>query len=250
MSLAADRGLAGRGIVVTRPRELAHGLARLIENAGGRAFIFPAIQIDDLPAPAALRRLEAFDLAVFISPTAVAKVMQHHPQWPPRLRAAAVGAGTRRELEARGVAAVMAPDSAADSEALLALPELEHMAGKRVVIFRGEGGRALLGNALSARGAAVEYAECYRRTRPRTDAAPLLAAWSGIHAVTVSSEEGLENLFALLGAPGAARLQAAPMFVGHERVAARARQLGVREAMVAGPADGEMLERLVAYFSR
>jgi uroporphyrinogen-III synthase len=78
----------------------------------------------------------------------------------------------------------------------------------------------------------------------------LLAAWSGIHAVTVSSEEGLENLFALLGAPGAARLQAAPMFVGHERVAARARQLGVREAMVAGPADGEMLERLVAYFSR
>lgn len=241
--------LAGRGVVVTRPRELAQGLARLIEGAGGRAHVFPAIQIEDLPAPAALGRLEAFDLAVFISPTAVARVMRHQPRWPPRLRAAAVGAGTRRELEARGIAAVLAPDSAADSEALLALPELGRVAGKRVVIFRGEGGRALLGNALSARGAAVEYAECYRRTRPRADAAPLLAAWHGIHAVTVSSEEGLENLFALLGAPGEARLRAAPMFVGHQRVAERARQLGVREAVVAGPGDDEMLERLVAYFS-
>ena len=165
------------------------------------------------------------------------------------MRAAAVGAGTRRELEARGIGAVLAPEAAADSEALLALPQLARMEGKRVVIFRGEGGRALLGTALTARGARVEYAECYRRTRPAADAGALLSSWREVHAVTVSSAEGLENLFAMLGTPGEAGLRATPMFVGHERVAGRARQLGVREALVAGPGDGEMLERLVAYFS-
>ncbi len=61
---------------MTRPRALAAGLATLIEQSGGRAVLFPAIEIEDLPPPAALRDLEAFDLAVFISPTAVQKVME------------------------------------------------------------------------------------------------------------------------------------------------------------------------------
>jgi uroporphyrinogen-III synthase len=241
--------LKGRGIVITRPRELAPGLARRVEEAGGEAFVFPAIEIADLPPPAALKRLDEFDLAVFISPTAAAKALAGGPRWPQHLRAAAVGAGTRRELEGRGLPAVLAPGDAADSEALLALPELRDAGGKRVVIFRGEGGRALLGDTLRQRGARVEYAECYRRVRPQADAAPLLAQWARVHGVTVSSAEGLENLFALLGGEGAARLRATPVFVGHERVAARARALGVREALVAGPSDAEMFERLVAYFS-
>jgi len=242
--------LAGRGVLVTRPREQARGLAALIEAAGGRAIVFPAIEIVDLPPPAALARLQEFDLAVFISPTAAARALRQVNAWPQGLRAAAVGAGTRRELEARGLDGVAAPAAAADSEALLALPQMQSVSGQRVVIFRGEGGRSLLGDTLRARGARVEYAECYRRERPRADAAALLAAWHGVHAVTVSSAEGLDNLFALFGEAGAARLRQTPLFVGHERVAAGARSRGVREALVAGPADAEMLERLVAYFSR
>src|SRR5437870_13559073 len=90
--------LRGRGIVVTRPRGLAGELARRIEEEGGRALLFPAIEIEDVPEPAALARLEAFDLAVFISPTAAQKVFRWIDAWPSRLRAAAVGEGTRREL--------------------------------------------------------------------------------------------------------------------------------------------------------
>jgi len=242
--------LEGRGVLVTRPWEQALVLTAMIEKAGGRAIVFPALEIVDLPPPAALARLQEFDLAVFISPTAAIRALRHVREWPQALRAAAVGAGTRRELEAQGLAGVVAPQAAADSEALLALPALAQVAGKRVVIFRGEGGRTLLGDTLRSRGALVEYAECYRRVRPRADATPLLAQWQGVHAVTVSSAEGLDNLFALFGDAGAARLCTTPMFVGHERVAARARTRGVREAVVAGPADAEMLERLVAYFAR
>jgi uroporphyrinogen-III synthase len=240
--------LAGRGIVVTRPSELAGGLAARIERAGGRAILFPSIAIEALPRPGALDRPGDFDLAVFVSPTAVQRAVREGQRWP---RVAAVGSGTRAALEARGMAPVIAPRGEADSEALLALPELQDVAGRRVLIVRGEGGRALLGDTLAARGARVAYAECYRRTRPHLDPAPLLAAWAqgGVHAVTIASGEALDNLAAMLGAPGVRRLAVTPLFVAHARIAAQAKRQGVREAIVAGPGDDEMLERLVAYFT-
>jgi uroporphyrinogen-III synthase len=244
--------------VVTRPREQAGGLAARIEAAGGRALVYPAIEIQDLPDPRAaldtIARLDSFDLAVFVSPTAVRKAFQLMAKrpWPRGLRAAAVGGATRAELEAAGVTAVLAPQAQADSEALLALPELASVAGKRIAIFRGEDGREALGEGLSARGARVEYAACYRRGRPATDLRPLIAAWNDgkVDAVTVSSSGGLENLAALLGAPGHGLLERVPLFVPHARVAAQARRLGAASAIVAGPTNDEMLERLVAYFKK
>lgn len=238
------------GIVVTRPREQAGHLAALIKAAGGRPLLFPAIEIEPLP-DWPLPRLDESDLAIFVSPTAAHAVMRRVGAWPQRLRAAAVGQGTRRELERYGIGHVLAPASGADSEALLAQPELAQVDGARIVIFRGEGGRELLGVTLSARGARVEHVACYRRQRPQADPAPLLAAWErgALHAVTVSSGEGLENLCALLGEPGRARLAATPLFVPHARVAGQARELGMREVLVAGPGDEEVVARLVAYFA-
>jgi uroporphyrinogen-III synthase len=244
--------------VITRPREQAGGLAALIETAGGRALLYPAIGIEDpadaAPALRAIGALESFDLVVFISPTAVRRafgMMQKGRPWPAALRAAAIGRGSARELERQGVSGTLIPESGADSEALLALPEMAGMSGKRVLIFRGEGGRELLGDALKARGAQVEYAECYRRVRPRTDMGPLLAAWkeAAVHAVTVSSAAGLGNLFAMLGEDSAMRLRQTPVFAAHGRVADAARRHGVQEVVLGGTSDEEMLERLVAYFS-
>ena len=243
-----NKPLEGRGIVVTRPAAHAQGLASLIEQAGGRALVFPAIEIQDLP-----RRpppLEGVDLAIFVSPTAVDRAYRLVQAWPPGLRHAAIGRGTVRELERRGVGGVLAPERGADSEALLALQPMQDVAGKRIAIFRGEGGRELLGDTLAARGAHVEYVECYRRVLPQADGAALLAAWTqgAVDAVTVSSSEGLENLLTLLGDAGRQQLLATPLFVPHERVAEQARARGAREVIVAGPGDAEMSARLVAYF--
>ncbi|OGA06805.1 MAG: hypothetical protein A3D95_01395 [Betaproteobacteria bacterium RIFCSPHIGHO2_12_FULL_69_13] len=260
--MTAELPLAGRGVLVTRPREQAAGLAALIGSAGGRALLFPAIEIEEAgdPAPALslIDRLEDFDLAVFISPNAVRKALElararrGDRPWPEQLRVSAPGRGTREELERHGFSRVIAPSSLADSEALLALPELAAVAGRRILIFRGEGGRELLGKALSARGARVEHAVCYRRVRPDADRGALLAAWQrgGVHAVTVSSSEGLANLDELLGRRGRRALRATPLFAPHPRVADAARRLGVREVVVAGPGDEEMLACLVAYFRR
>ena len=237
-----SESLRGRGILVTRPREQAANLARLIERAGGRAHLFPAIEIQDIPSPAALKELQAFDLAIFISPTAVSKVMGQLNAWPSALRTAAVGAGTRRELERHGVMKVISPKEGADSEALLAVPEMEHVAGKRIVIFRGEDGRALLGETLRERGAQVEYAACYRRARPAGSKA---LKPDQIDAITVSSSQGLANLFEMLDP---AFLRATPFFVPHSRVAEEARVRAVQHVVTAGTSDEQMLNGLVAYF--
>jgi uncharacterized protein HemX/uroporphyrinogen-III synthase len=237
--------LQGRGIVVTRPAAQAERLAALVSAAGGRPFLFPAIEIERLPERP-LPRLEEFDLAVFVSPTAVECAFERikHAGVP----VAAVGSGTRRALQALGAREVLAPETGADSEALLELPELHEVAGKRILIVRGEGGRELLADTLAARGARTEYLECYRRMLPHADIAPLIAAWDRgeIDAVTVSSTASLDNLITLLGVP---RLSARPLFVNHARVAERAREVGIPELVVAGPGDEETAEALVAYFA-
>jgi len=250
--------LAGRRILVTRPAGLAEGLAALVRSAGGEAVVAPALEILDLddPAPfhAVADRLEQFDLAIFVSRNAVRKgfallAARRAAAWPARTRVAAVGQGTRAELLQRGFAEVIAPESQFDSEALLALPPLRQVAGLRVAIFRGAGGRRQLGDTLAARGALVEHAECYRRARPAEGARLLAAAWeTGIDAVTVSSGEALESLFALAGGGLAERLAATPLLVPHRRVAAAAARRGARKVIVGGPRDAQTVAALVAYF--
>lgn len=252
--------LAGKRILVTRPRGQAEGLSALIRKAGGEPLEFPAIEIRALADPgpffAVADRLESFDIAVFVSRNAVREAIEllrarrGAKPWPAHLRLATVGGGSRAELQARGFSGVIAPPAQADSEALLALPEFTDVAGKRIVIFRGEGGRTLLGETLSARGARVEHAACYRRALPENGGARLTSAWASgaVDAVTVSSGEGLANLLEMLGEEGPERLARAALFVPHPRVAEEAARRGLGRAIVAGPGDAEMVAALVAYF--
>jgi uroporphyrinogen-III synthase len=155
-----------------------------------------------------------------------------------------------RELNQRGVNEVLAP-ARFDSEALLDLPEMHDVAGKRVVIFRGVGGRELLGDTLAARGATIEYAACYRRDRPAGDAAPLLGAWSRneLHAITVTSSEGVRNLLALAGAAGGLPLRNTPLFVPHPRIAATAQELGLTAVIVTAQGDDGIVAGLLRWFA-
>ncbi len=253
--------LAGRRILVTRPAGQAEGLGALIRQAGGVALEIPALEIRELadlaPFLSVADRLELFDCAIFVSRNAVRKALallearRGGKPWPAHLQVATVGGGSRAELAARGFSRVIAPAGQSDSEALLGLPEFADIAGKRIAIFRGEGGRAYLGEALAARGALVEHAACYRRALPAAGAALLAAAWEGgkVDAVMVSSGEGLANLLEMLGGEGPRRLAGVALFVPHPRVAREAARLGL-EAIVAGPADAEMAAALVAYFGR
>ena len=251
--------LAGRVVVVTRPREHAAALAERIRAAGGNPFLFPTIEIlpiENTEALAALiAELDLFEMAIFVSPNAVMKGHESvlaRRAWPARLRVASVGSGTARALERAGFKDVISPSGLADSEALAALLELQGLRGRGVVIFRGQGGREWLRETLEARGVRVEYAECYRRARPPADPGALLERWQAgdIEAVSITSAEGLANLFSMLGPVGGEYLRATPVFVPHPRIARAAKDSGVKEVVVTGRGDERTVAEMIAFFAR
>jgi uroporphyrinogen-III synthase len=257
MDHADNLPLAGCGVVVTRPAHQAQHLMDLIAQAGGKPFLFPVLEIvearDLAPFNNLVERLEQFDIAIFISPNAVSKAMnliRARRGLPEHLMIAAIGKGSSRELSRLGVPDVVAPADNADSEALLTLPQMQQVAGKKIVIFRGEGGRELLGNELTARGAHIEYAECYRRHRPDSDARDLLYHWARneLDAIIVTSGEGLHNLYDMVGKLGRQWLKKTPVFVPHERLVEVAHSLGMAEVYGTGPGDEGLLEGVIEWY--
>jgi len=256
----AARPLAGLGVLVTRPAGQAGRLAGRIAELGGTPVLFPSVEIAPPSDAAALARavadLPGYDLAIFVSPTSVEQawplIQARHGGWPPGVIPAAVGQGSARALAQCGIDHVLVAGDGADSESLLALPELGAMAGRRVLIVRGEGGRELMADTLRRRGAEIDYAECYRRVCPAADPAPLLSLWQcgGVAAVTVTSREVFANLAELLGEAGAPLLRGTPLFAPHERIAAAARQWGVAEAVATPPGDAGLVSALADWFNR
>lgn len=254
--MITSTALSGKSILVTRPVEQASGLSQLIRAAGGLPVAFPSLEIAPPSHPETLDdllgRLEDFDLAIFISPTAVARAWERITAargWPKKLRAAAVGQASARALTERGVRDVIAPAGQADTEALLALPALQEVVNKRIVIFRGEGGRELLAQTLAQHGALVEYAECYRRSRPDADIAPVLQLQENrkFSAIVVTSRESLVNLSEMLGAAWDS-FKPVPVFVPHARIAEVAREMGMNSVHVALGGDDGMMQAMIKFF--
>ncbi len=249
--------LEGLGVVLTRPRAAADALAGPLGNEGARVIIFPTLAIEDLPLAAALERLLAdlarFDLAIFVSANAVEKALamvRRVAPWPPRLPVAAIGEATADALRAAGFTSVVSPAERHDSDALLALPQLQRsrVEGKSIVVFRGEGGKERLKEVLEARGAHVEYAECYRRVRPRSDAGPLMEAWARgeVHAVSALSAETLENFVSMIGADKAAALGALTLIVPYEAIAASRDAGRFARVVVAGHGAQGLIDALAS----
>jgi len=251
---SVQRPLTGAGILITRPARQAAGLARRIDALGGTPIVFPAIVILPPADAQALNRahaaLSTYDLAFFVSANAVEYGAPDPRRWPAGLPAFAPGPGTAEALIDAGIDDVRVPAARFDSDGLLALPELAQLAGKRALIFRGDGGREQLGDALGARGAHVDYVACYRRAKPGSGAAGLAEAFGErrIDAVTITSSEGLDNLWALLDEATRAAWRHAPTFVPHPRIAEHAGALGLRAVETAG-GDAGLIAGLLQWFA-
>jgi len=250
-----ERGpLEGIGIVVTRPLRQAAVLATRIATLGGVPIIWPAIVILQPPDRGPLERAHAtlanYDIAIFVSANAVEFGAPPADTWPARMVTYAPGPGTAEALAAAGIPDAHVPTTSFDSEGLLELPSLADVTGKRVVIFRGEGGREFLGSTLRARGATVDHVPCYRRVAPQTGAEGLVEAMreGRAHALTLTSSEGLDNLVAALGPAGRALIAQLPVFAAHPRIAERAREHGLRAVETAG-GDAGLLAGVLEWFT-
>jgi uroporphyrinogen-III synthase len=247
-----DRPLAGLKVVVTRPRDQALKLAQKIEQAGGVPLLFPLLDITPVQNTDALNeqiaRLGEFNMAIFISPNAVhygIAAIRAAGTIPNSLKIATVGQGSAHAMRESGITSVIAPTKRFDSEGLLALPELQNVSGWSVMIFRGDGGRELLGDTLRERGATVEYVSCYRRSKPQQDKGVLIA--SGSDAIIVTSSEALGYLRQMLDDSEHAALRNTALFVPHTRIAGLAREQGWTQVQVTASGDDGMLSALITW---
>lgn len=232
-------------VVITRPAGTAGPLSRRVRKLGGIPVSVPGLSLrateDASSVDEAMRSALRGDVLIFTSPAAVRFAADVLPLVT-HATVIAVGRGTARALRTASLTDVRFPDTSQDSEGVLGLPELQGIAGKRVALIGAPGGRGLLREQLSARGALLDEVHVYHRVAPRIDRRhidPLLKLGYR-SAVLLSSAESLDHLHRALIAPAWRRLVQAVAVVSSDRLRDIARETGFERVVVARsamPAD-------------
>lgn len=248
-------------VVITRPRAQADALARQVEAIGREAVVLPLLEIFPLPDQTELIRtlsaLDRYAMVAFVSPNAIDAAFAHISAWPRQVTLAVLGEGSRAALARHGLdagnATIVSPrdPSRSDSENLLQSLDLEALAGKEVLIVRGESGRELMADGLRAAGAIVTTVAAYRRSVPEMTAQlrqKLLRLLDGDNDWIITSSEALRGLLALvdeLGLPEyVAKMQQQRVIIPHARIAETAKGLGLTRLTLCGSGDERLLAAL------
>ena len=219
--------------LVTRPQHQNRQLNKMLLAAGFDVLNFPTIAIQYASPTPFLEQLAQtinhYDLVLFVSRNAVDGAFQYLDSGgiADTLQLGVIGKGTLQALREHGAKSNIIPAENYNSEGLLDSAALQQVQGKRVLIFRGQQGRNLLGDTLAARGATVTYCEAYRRVLPDYDEDTFHSLVDkGFPQLAIfTSAEGLQNCFQLLRADEAERLRSIPWLLISERMRETARQL-------------------------
>lgn len=259
----AQQALSGQRVLITRPAHQQPPLITGLQARGAKTISLPLLAIT---APSrgdqadVLRRqllaLDSYELLVFISSNAVREgckaIDDYWPQFPVGLDLLAIGPSTAALAEELTGQRVRSAAGGMTSEDLLELDSFTNIEGRRIGIFRGEGGRDFLAQQLRKRGAQVDYFDVYRReelnyedTQVREaliESEPtLLTAMSG------QTLQALRGLIDQLSEPQADKLLTLPVIVPSQRVRDLAAEMGFENPIAAPGADLDaLLQALVA----
>jgi uroporphyrinogen-III synthase len=240
--------LAGRRVLVTRPRAQAAELIQLLAAAGADVVVAPTIRIAPPEDPQPLREAAAmpsrFDWVVFSSANAVDAYLDAvdaagaTPASTTRI--AVVGSKTAARAHARGLEVAVTPPEFTAEHLVDALGPTT-LRGARVLVPRADIGRDVLPQRLRAAGALVTEVIAYR-TLAEEHAGPLPT----VDAVLFSSGSSVRNFVAMYGADP---LGSAVVAVIGPVTAAAASDLGIRvDVQPATYTTAAMVEALERYF--
>ena len=223
--------------LILRPQPAAGELAAYLRRDDHTPVVCPLLTYqpgDELALLPALLLQAEITLAVSAAAVQFAsrQLQQQKIPWPPALTYLAVGPATAAEWQQQGLSVISPAD--ARSEGLLALPALQSVNGKKIVILRGNGGRELLTETLRHRGVQVSCVECYRRHYLQTDGARLLQEWqaAAVDSVIITSSELFRQLLILLPDTAGNWLSALRWFVASERIAEEIRHSGFKQITI------------------
>lgn len=246
--------LHNKTILITRPLGREKQLRDYIEKIGGSVIHYPTISIQPPASPEveqllSLRnQLHKFSMAIFISQTAVQQSQLYFPEIPDDLTIVSIGSKTSHSLKQQNIH-VNFEAKRHNTESLLQADEFQStkIHGHNILIFRGIGGRTLLGDTLKQRGAKIRYVELYKRELPQVS--PLTAQQiKSLDALTASSKQGLNNLMMLIKETD--RLVDIPIVLPSIRTAKQAKNQGFNSIILAKNATDEAtVSALTKFFS-
>ena len=239
--------LAGRTIVVTRPRPEADELARLLERRGARAIVAPAIEVAPVRSAALTKALAeltdgAFAWVTLTSPRTVDVLAERLEPAQVRAKVAAVGEGT---AEAYRRWSRRRPDLVPKAFTTASLGRAFPRGDGRVLTPRADVAPEGLEDALERKGWRPTRVDAYRTRMPRSLPAEARTALRGgeVDAVTFTSASTVRGFVGALGP-----VKGSPKVVAIGPVTAReARTHGLHVHAVASP---HTIEGLVAAVER
>jgi uroporphyrinogen III methyltransferase/synthase len=172
------RPLAGKRVLVPRPRHQAADLVQKLEALGAVPLVLPLIEILPPDSWAAvddrIARLGEFDWLVFTSANGVRFLFERMRTTVPdaptvRPRLAAIGPSTAEALTEFGLKADLVPAEYRSESLAAALAE--RAAGRRILLARADRGRDILFAELS-KVADVDQVVVYRQTDPAVGGGP------------------------------------------------------------------------------
>jgi len=273
--------MSAKTIIVTRPSgqacQLIEVLTRTIEFSGVAKRSFPEIlslplltivpKTDEALADQIASMLQDADLAIFVSPNAIECVMRLlERDWQDFSKSiipiGVMGGSSKLALQNHGIGAeenptpiVMPQDNEQwDSEGLW--QELQSLGwtwqNKKVVIFKGEGGRDWLADTLSKAGAHVEAKSTYTREPLDVDN----PAWQAIHDLDFSkslwmltSSEAVRYLGRVMQDKFTQSLSSASALCPHHNIADAAQEIGFGEVFTTEPGDEALIKASLAWLT-
>jgi uroporphyrinogen-III synthase len=160
--------LSSLSVLLTRPADESEGLAHLLEAERALVVNAPMFEIEPVTHELNLDLKSRFQVAIFVSKNAArfgASKLLKATGDSGSLVVLGIGPATEKALKNMGVEGCIIPKTSFNSEGLLELEQLQSTSkSKRVVIFRGNGGREFMRAELESRGYKVEYLSCYTRS--------------------------------------------------------------------------------------
>lgn len=215
MSEPATGALRGCRVIVTRARNQAEELIRLLEAQGATVLLIPVIDIqppsDYGPLDQALREAASYHWIIFTSTNTVESLAARASELalPPLsellapVRLCAIGPATRSALEARGCQVVLMPETFVGESIPRAFAGTP-LDDARILLPRAETARDVVPDALRACGAVVNIVEAYRNV-PAQEAAEeiagLISRGSSADWVTFASGSAVSHFLKLGGRP-------------------------------------------------
>mgnify|MGYP000004592096 FL=1 len=231
--------------LVVRPAAQANQLVQMLHQLGHAPLCCPLLETRpgcDLPHLGDM--LQEADLVIAVSMHAVHFahyfLLQTGQTWP-HIDYFAVGQASADAFAEVGIQALCPADPR--SEGLLALPALQGVSGRRVLILRGNDGRDLIARTLASRGALVHYCATYERHYPELDGDALTRHWqaAGLDSLLITSGELLQRLLALVPGPQHPWLYDRLLVVPSPRVAEMAEGAGFTRIVIAQGASNQAL---------